>query len=320
VANLRETAGSFSRLPFMSDIFPASQIDLNANLAVGFKQWFLIIVIAALSFGPIHAEPAPSPNSTPVWISQFLHETGGQAALKAVGTKNSPERRFVEDRSSHLGLRTIKDKNQDPLATSNFAVSAFTRECSEHGGRVDKDSAPNVRHLLARQAQPTKGYGSDVWGYQHRVAICSIDSDRVLGAMAAIIVNRTPYKRKYKGDLAAGLLGSTLSNQTLIVALPAASVESRNAAARLDAERFARETLAVQEDAEVQKARAAQLAEWRSNLKIGDESSCGPVIEVRGPMIQIASGAQTYWKRRDYLYPAGYKLQPSGMDMGCMGS
>jgi hypothetical protein len=115
-----------------------------------------------------------------------------------------------------------------------------------------------------------------------------------LGAMAAIIVDRTPYKRKYKGDLAAGLLGSTLSNQTLIVALPAASVESRNAAARLDAERFARETLAVQQDAEEQKARAAQLAEWRSNLKIGDESNCGPVIEVRGPMIQIASGAQTY--------------------------
>jgi hypothetical protein len=161
----------------MSDIFPASQIDLNANLAVGFKQWFLIIVIAALSFGPIHAEPAPSPNSTPVWISQFLHETGGQAALKAVGTKNSPERRFVEDSSSHLGFRTVKDKNEDPLATANSAVSAFARECKEKGGKLDEDSAPNVRHFLTRQAKLTEGYGSDVWGYQHHVSICSVNDE-----------------------------------------------------------------------------------------------------------------------------------------------
>lgn len=55
-----------------------------------------------------------------------------------------------------------------------------------------------------------------------------------------------------------------------------------------------------------------RIAEWRKTLQLGSDTFCGPVIEVRGPMIKIAVRAQLpgfsneAWLKAEEIYPDNY--------------
>ena len=55
---------------------------------------------------------------------------------------------------------------------------------------------------------------------------------------------------------------------------------------------------------------AKELALFRNSLKEGDETNCGPVIEVKAKLVKISFPVQNYgdehWIRRDAIFPAGY--------------
>jgi hypothetical protein len=46
-------------------------------------------------------------------------------------------------------------------------------------------------------------------------------------------------------------------------------------------------------------------AKWRETLAIGSDTHCGPVIGLRGPMVEVANNAQALWFKREQLYPVG---------------
>jgi hypothetical protein len=272
----------------------------------GYHLLFLAVALSAL-WAAAAQTTTPPMTSNSFAITDFLSSLESNAEVKALGAPSSLQRRYLEENDTKLGYRIVKDKNKDAFQTANQFADAFARECVAKGGKVDEDDAPHVRHLLARQNTITSGTGiTGVWAYQHRVAVCSKDDTIVLGHMAAFIHDNTPYGRTYKSQLISSLLAKTLSNTTLVMAFPGNSTASRRDIAKLDAERLA-----------AAKAREAQLAQWQNALAIGDATNCGTVIEVRGPMVEIASGSQTLWSRRDVLYPAGYRLDPSGLVMGC---
>ena len=50
--------------------------------------------------------------------------------------------------------------------------------------------------------------------------------------------------------------------------------------------------------AEMQAADEARWADCRAKLGVGSETHCGPVLELRGAMAQIAYGTQAGWVRR----------------------
>lgn len=60
---------------------------------------------------------------------------------------------------------------------------------------------------------------------------------------------------------------------------------------------------------EIEKQYEVQLVNWRRNLKIGDDTFCGPVVEIRLPMIKIAVSAQLQgyapeaWLKADQVFP-----------------
>lgn len=64
------------------------------------------------------------------------------------------------------------------------------------------------------------------------------------------------------------------------------------------------------QDAAQKRELAAQLNKWRKSLRIGDDTFCGPVIEVRQPMIKIALNAQLpgygneAWLKMSEIFPA----------------
>lgn len=62
-------------------------------------------------------------------------------------------------------------------------------------------------------------------------------------------------------------------------------------------------------------ARQKALADWRTQLKTGDDTFCGPVIEIKSPMVRIALRAQLSgygndaWLKRTELYPPSHGCQ-----------
>lgn len=65
-----------------------------------------------------------------------------------------------------------------------------------------------------------------------------------------------------------------------------------------------RETVAVREMAQ-QRDYAARLPKWRQGLSSGSETSCGPVLGVRGEMVEVIDprDRQSRWYRRSELMP-----------------
>lgn len=56
-----------------------------------------------------------------------------------------------------------------------------------------------------------------------------------------------------------------------------------------------------------------QVAAFRKSVASGDESNCGPVIEVKGKLIKVATAVANYgnehWVRRDEIYPSGWECR-----------
>ena len=71
-------------------------------------------------------------------------------------------------------------------------------------------------------------------------------------------------------------------------------------------------------------ARADEVARteaFRKEIAVGIETNCGTVIQLRGPMVEIAvpayrntpNGQSTFWSKRDRLYPVGPALCSYGL-------
>lgn len=77
---------------------------------------------------------------------------------------------------------------------------------------------------------------------------------------------------------------------------------------RIAEEQIIEEKKIAKEQARV-KAATAALAAWRKSLKVGDDTFCGPVIEIRGPMFKLALNAQVPgfssepWLKFDQIFP-----------------
>lgn len=80
--------------------------------------------------------------------------------------------------------------------------------------------------------------------------------------------------------------------------------------ARLDAERKREEAKLAKEESIRKAAERQQLASFRKVLKEGDETNCGPVIQIKSKLVQISFAVSNYgnehWIRRDMIFPSGY--------------
>jgi len=89
-----------------------------------------------------------------------------------------------------------------------------------------------------------------------------------------------------------------------------ADTDPIKAVALIAAERRAREEEAKRAEESKRKAQAKVLAEFRKNLKVGDETNCGPIIEIRRPMVKVYKPIRLpgypneHWLRVTDLFPA----------------
>lgn len=92
----------------------------------------------------------------------------------------------------------------------------------------------------------------------------------------------------------------------------AAQAGSKEARIALDSIVAERKRIELQEKqmADMQAKKQKQIAEFRKSISVGDESNCGPVIEIKGKLVKVAFAVANYgnehWVRRDEIYPFGW--------------
>ena len=272
--------------------------------------WMSIFITIAMN--PANAR-ATAPNQ-PEQIDSFLNTIGGDTKIAAMGDASRPPQQLIHSLPDMLGYRVIKDKHMDPYQTADRVIAAYAQECLSKGGFMDAPIALNMKDLLAAQQSLTSSYGNaGDWQYLHKVAICSQNAEQVLGILILLIEDKTPERRAY-----GTVWLRDQSNRTLVLALPggialpgladhslAAAQLRENKRLEQKRQEQIRAARADQEAAAKWTATQKAWADWRIALGVGAESHCGPVIALRGPMVEIANAGVALWFRREALYPAG---------------
>lgn len=152
-----------------------------------------------------------------------------------------------------------------------------------------------------------------------------LEQYRSLSNSAKSITDLTRYHAAYRGDDPEGLAAQ--AGERAAALRKAASLEryrfeyqsaGNEQALRAFIQTYARyDPEGLVEEARsrlsaLESKRSEQLISWRKTLKVGDDTHCGPIIEVRGPMIKIAVSAvlQGYapevWLKAEQVYPGEY--------------
>lgn len=264
--------------------------------------WRGAVRVAAVLTVALTAVPGSAQQA--LGITDFLTAIGGNTDIKTSGSlRTDPEPQIyplIRDRDEIAGYRFFSEKLiANGSATAERARDAFARECDAKGGKLEPDESDVARafrdRVLGRRLPPRGGFKHFWSGIS---AVCSRGSAQVLGGFVAITYDTTEVGTK--GDFGSRLLSrvSTIPTRTAVYAYRRNLIRS---AASLSAQNA---TMLANHDAE-QRARGA----FRRGLAVGTETNCGTVIQVRGPMVEVAvppttltpNGQSSFWSRRDAL-------------------
>lgn len=258
---------------------------------------FLAIVAATLAL-PAYAQDNSEWNS-------FLAAIGGSTSVKVVGGGSVEARPLQSNADEIWGAKFFKDKGaSDPWVVTSHSLQIFMTTCGSLGGSVlaqdDERTMIFAKRVIADLIAPT--------GMRHqwrgRVAICDGPKGVPLAGFVSLILDNTEIFRT--GDSGSKMLGAIfgrLSNTTAIYLFRPDKLPTKAALLQAKANETAR--LA---------AGQAKIKEFRNKLAIGDETSCGTVIQIREPLAEVAvpvtvqapNGQQSFWSRKDRLFPPGY--------------
>ena len=237
-------------------------------------------------------------------IADFLTIIGGDTAMKTSGSMPSdPSPQIyplVRDESEIIGYRFFAEKlTANGSATAERLRGVFALECAAKGGRIepeDGEVARSFRDRVLGRRLPPRGSFKHFWSGVS--AVCVRSPSEVMGGFVAITFDNTELATK--GDIGARLFSriSLIPTRTAVYAYRPDRIRS---AASFRAQQAARRADNVAE----QRTQEA----FRHDLVVGTETNCGIVIQIRGPMVEIAvppvrlppNGQSTFWSKRDIL-------------------
>lgn len=92
-----------------------------------------------------------------------------------------------------------------------------------------------------------------------------------------------------------GLVAQARERQAELDGIQRQEQAERERQAQAAEEAAEREQLAIEQNAK----------QWRRTVKVGDDSHCGLVIEVKGPIVKVQGPAGESWLKLEQLYPPG---------------
>lgn len=269
-----------------------------------------IIAAALLVAIPAHAGPVAS-------VADFLTTIGGDTDMKTIGSNLSDPTAEIypltRDGSEVIGYRFFSEKlTANGSATAERTRAAFVQECVAKGGRIEPEDSNVDRgfkdRVLGRRI-PRRGDYKHFWS--ELSAVCSRSPSEVMGGFVAITYDTTEVATK--GDMGSRLL-SKIWLQPTQTAVYAYRPERIRTAASFEA----RDAAILANYAE-QRANEA----FQKDIVVGTETNCGTVIQVRGPMVEIAvspvrpapNGQSTFWSKRTVLTRPGPPSAPTVSDL-----
>jgi len=256
-----------------------------------------MIVTALLVASPGDVTSGPA-------IADFLTIIGGDTAMKTSGSMPSdPSPQIyplVRDESEIIGYRFFAEKlTANGSATAERVRGVFAQECAAKGGRIEPEDGEIARSFHNRvlgHRLPPRGSFKHFWSGVS--AVCVRSPSEFMGGFVAITFDNTELVTK--GDIGARLFSriSLMPTRTAVYAYRPDRIRS---AASFQAQQAARRADNVAEQ-QTQEA-------FRRDLAVGTETNCATVIEIRGPMVEIAvppvrltpNGQSTFWSKRDVL-------------------
>ena len=254
-------------------------------------------------------------------LTGFLERIGGSTDIRLLDRGNrpgeQPTARFVGN-NAVIGVRYFRNSDRaDGLADANRARAAFDSECVASGGIVEPEESPVTRQQLrwASDGLPD-GDRRGLVEYRAVVSVCT-RAAMPIGAMAALVEDRSAFVR---GDAGASIMSvvAPIQNRTAVYAFKASSVDSQadlELRRRQGAARMAEERLKNQHETEqavvVAQAEQRRLTAWRKTATIGTRTSCGLIVDQRGPLVQVQlpadttlDGTRLHWVERASLNDA----------------
>ncbi|MBX7483821.1 hypothetical protein [Qipengyuania qiaonensis] len=230
--------------------------------------------------------------------SDDVDEIGGESALAATP---------LSDNADEIAAARFfsESARRDPLLATDRALAHFEASCAARAGlmldQADERTEQFAERVLAHLTRPI----GEKYQWRGRAAICDGADGVPLAGMVSVVKDNSGILRD--GDAGSCLFGSIfgMSNETAIYLFRPDRLPTRQsfvADQTQEAERLAR---AGDELAQERQ----ELALFHSELEVGDETNCGLVIEIRGPLAEIAvpanrrapNGAKTFWSRIDRL-------------------
>ena len=242
--------------------------------------------------------------------AEFFDNLGGSTEIAIVGEGSSEAYPLRERPQEIVGARFFKEKaTDDPFLAIDRGIVAFTSACTGEGGYVVAQDDRRTEYLFQRVAahlvRPTGQ--KDQW--RARTAICSDPQGSPIAGFLGIVHDNSGVVND--GDVGSRLMGRLfgMKSTTAIYLLRPEAVPSQ-----ADIELFAAEdeNLRMAASQQLENERRV-LEEFRSSLDVGTVTNCGTVIEVRGPVAEIAvpamrtapNGVNTFWSQIDRLFPFG---------------
>lgn len=259
-------------------------------------------------------------------VADFLTTIGGDTSVKTVGADKNPAAPQIQpltrDAADIVGHRFFKENMgvKRPVAVAR-AQAAFARECQAKGGRMLLDNDPAIRAFHQRRVAPIlpKGEAFHVW--QGQASICAGPSGQALGGLVAISESKGIEPSNHSGSSAlVGLLMPSYIRTAVYAYHPrsiAAVTPAITAAGRLaESQQQIVDHFAAQRRLELKRDDA-----FRKAMEVGTETNCGTVIQVRGPMVEVAlppmrttpKGQSTFWSRKTVLFPPGPTICTFGL-------
>ncbi|MGB7408250.1 MAG: hypothetical protein WA908_07055 [Pontixanthobacter sp.] len=273
----------------------------------------------AISFAALLAFFSPALGQTSAPWSDFWDNIGGSDDVTQAGGDSVIVRPLRDNADEVVGVRFFRERGStDPMAATDRGLKAFEQICRTRGGdMVASDDPRSVmfgERVIAHLIRPT--------GMRHQwrgaVAICDGSDGAPIAGFVSLVKDNSEIHRS--GDagsqLIGGLFGGLRNNTAMYLfrgdRLPSAS--DATASVRAEQQRIA------EVEARMSEARQ-QAEELQRNLAIGDETNCGTVIDVRGPMAEVAvpanrrtpNGEQTFWSRKERLLPPGHGICTFGL-------
>jgi hypothetical protein len=258
------------------------------------------IQIAGIASAIVGLRPAsaqtPTP-SNPNLIQDFMAALPPSDNMRKNASYNAETTHPFE--ASPATYRIYNHKNgKAKQALLLNAQTSFTSECGLKGGAIvardAHDYTLTIERLRASAPDAT-------------FLICLKPDQAAFGML--ITLKRTIRSPNPSGDLSGAALGRLFDAPYYLISLqPPSSVYTQ---ARLDRE--AADFAAAEKQKATERERAAEqeyadAVRWRKTIQTGTETGCGPVLSVKGDLIEVVhfQTREPRWYRRAELWPMLY--------------